>query len=214
MSDRHFTFYHAPDTRSSGILYLLEELGAPYDLELLSLERGDHKARAYLAINPMGKVPAIRHGATVITEQGAIALYLGDLFVEAGLSPQMGDSSRGSLLRWLFFYGSCFEPALIDRAFKREPGRASTMPYGTYDDTIAALTAQLAQGPWFLGDTFTVADCLWGSALEWTTAFGLLPKSPEIEAYLGRIAARPARARARALDAEFAERLKARVRGH
>jgi glutathione S-transferase len=208
MNDRQFTLYHAPNTRSSGILYLIEELGVPHELELLSLERGEHKAPDYLAVNPMGKVPAIRHGDTVVTEQGAIALYLGDLFADRGLAPQMGDGSRGSLLRWLFFYGSCFEPALVDRAFKREPGKASTMPYGTYDDTIAALTAQLAKGPWFLGDTFTVLDCLWGSALEWTTAFGLLSKSPEIEAYLARIDARPARARARVRDAECLALLK------
>jgi len=208
MNDRSFTLYHAPNTRSSGILYLIEELGVAHELELLSLERGEHKAPEYLAVNPMGKVPAIRHGETVVTEQGAIALYLGDLFAEVGLAPQMGDPLRGSLLRWLFFYGSCFEPALVDRAFKREPGRASTMPYGTYEDTVATLEAQLAKGPWFLGETFTVADCLWGSALEWTTAFGLLPKSPAIEAYLARIAARPARERARVRDAECAALLK------
>lgn len=206
MADRDFTLFHAPNTRSSGMLYLVEELGVPYQLHPLSFERGEHKAPAYLAINPMGKVPAIRHGDTVITEQGAIALYLGDLFPETGMAPQMGDPDRGALLRWLFFYGSCFEPAAVDRALQREPGKPSMMPYGTFDDMFATLTAQLARGPWLLGERFTVADGLWGSALIWTTLFGLVPKTPVIEAYVARIAARPALARSKAIDAGLVEK--------
>ena len=208
MTDRAFTFFHAPNTRSSGTLHLIEELGVPYDLHPLSFDRGDHKASAYLAVNPMGKVPAIRHGQTVVTEQGAVALYLGDLFPETGLAPQMGDPDRGTLLRWLFFYGSCFEPAVIDRALNREPGKPSMMAYGSFDDMFATLSARLARGPWFLGERFTVADALWGSALTWTTMFGLLPKTPDIDAYIARIAARPAAARAKAIDAELVEKLK------
>ncbi|TBW34746.1 glutathione S-transferase family protein [Siculibacillus lacustris] len=204
MSEADVTLFHATNTRSSGMVYLLEELGVPYRIHRLSFAKGEHKAPAYLAINPMGKVPAIRHGDTVVTEQGAIALYLGDLFPERGLAPQMGDRDRGELLRWLFFYGSCFEPALCDRALKREPGKPSMMPYGTFEDMIATLTGQLAKGPWLLGEHFTVADALWGSALTWTTAFGLLPAIPEVSAYVARIAERPALARAKAIDAEAA----------
>jgi len=209
MTDRDITLYHAPNTRSSGILYLIEELGVPYRLHPLSFEKLEHKAPAYLAVNPLGKVPALRHGDTIVTEQGAIALYLGDLFPETGQAPQMGDPLRGALLRWLFFYGSCFEPAVVDRALKREAGPASTMPYGTFEDMFAALTAQLAKGPWLLGERFTVADGLWGSALTWTTMFGLLPKTPEIDAYIARIAARPAMARSKAIDADLVEKRKA-----
>ena len=95
MSDRSFTFFHAPNTRSSCILRLIVEIGVPHHLHLLSLEKRDHKTPAYLAVNPLGKVPAIRHGDTVVTEQGAIALYLGDLFPETGMCPQMGDPLRG-----------------------------------------------------------------------------------------------------------------------
>ena len=209
MSDRDFVFYHAPNTRSSGMLYLMEEMGLSPEIRLLSLERGDHKKPDYLAVNPMGKVPAIVHGETVVTEQGAIALYLGDLFPETGLCPQMGDPLRGSLLRWLFFYGSCFEPALCDMMLKREPGSPSMMPYGTVEDTFAVVRAQLAKGPFILGDRFTVADAVWGSALGWMTMFGLIPREGVVAAYLDRGEARPALARTRARDAEFVERLKA-----
>ena len=99
MGDRDFTFHHCPDTRSSGTLYLVEELGVAPEIRLLSLERGEHKRPDYLAINPMGKVPAIVHAGTVITEQGAIALYLGDLFPETGMTPQIGDPLRGAMLQ-------------------------------------------------------------------------------------------------------------------
>ena len=208
MSDRSFTFFHAPNTRSSCILRLIVEMGVPHDLHLLSLERRDHKAPAYLAVNPLGKVPAIRHGDTVVTEQGAIALYLGDLFPETGLCPQMGDPLRGALLRWLFFYGDCIEPAVLQKAMKWPDPQASMAGYGSYDDVIAALTAQLAVGPWFLGERFTVADGLWGSALTWLTKFGLVPSTPEIGAYVARFAARPAAAEVAALEAGFIERLK------
>lgn len=208
--DRGFTFFHCPNTRSSGTLYLIEEMGLSPEIRLVSLERGEHKRADYLAINPMGKVPAIRHGETVVTEQGAITLYLGDLFPETGMSPQMGDPARGAMLRWLFFYGSCFEPALVDEALRREPGKASMMPYGTHADTVAAVTGQLARGPWFLGERFSVVDALWGSALAWTTAFGLVPREGVIAAYLERIEARPAWGRSKARDAGFVAELKGR----
>lgn len=209
MSDRDFTFFHAPNSRSSCMLYLIEELGVPHTLHPLSFAKGDHKAPEFLAVNPMGKVPAIRHGDTVVTEQGAIALYLGDLFPETGMCPEIGDPSRGSLLRWLFFYGSCVEPAILQKAMKWPDPPKSTAGYGSYDDTVETVVGQLAKGPWFLGERFTVADGLWGPALGWLTSFGLFPKTPEIAAYLARIESRPATARARAIDAELVETQKA-----
>ena len=103
---RRFTFFHAPNTRSTGVLTLLEELGCDYDLHVLNLKNGEQRKPEYLAINPMGKVPAIRHGDAVVTEQPAVYLYLADLFPEAGLAPAIGDALRGPYLRWLVFYGS------------------------------------------------------------------------------------------------------------
>ena len=203
-SSRRVTFFHAPNSRSAGTRILLEELGADYAVHALNLELGEQRDALYLAVNPMGKVPAIRHGEALITEQGAVFLYLAELYPEAGLAPPIGDPLRGPLLRWLFFYGSCFEPALIDKSMQREPASPSTSPYGDYDTMLATLTAQLRAGPWLLGERFSAADVLWGTALTWTTMFKLVPELPEISAYMARVNARPAVARARALDAELA----------
>jgi glutathione S-transferase len=198
------TLFHSPNTRSTGVLTLLEELGVHYDLHVLNTKRGEQRQAEYLAINPMGKVPAIRHGDAVVTEQGAVFLYLADLYPQAGLAPPIGDPLRGPFLRWLFFYGSSFEPALVDRAMKREPAPASTSPYGDWDTMLGTLTGQLAQGPYLLGERFSAADVLWGTALTWTTMFKLVPELPVLRAYIDRVGARPAVAAARRKDAELA----------
>ena len=202
--DRKVTLYHAPNTRSSGVLLLLEELGAPYELRVLNMKAGEQRQPAYLAVNPMGKVPALKHGDALITEQVAIFLYLADLFPEAGLAPPIGDPLRGPYLRWLLFYAACFEPAVIDRATKREPAALAMSPYGDYDTMLGTLVAQLGKGPYILGDRLSAADVLWGTALAWTTMFKLVPELPEIVGYIARLAARPAAARAKAKDAALA----------
>jgi len=202
--DRHVTLFHSPNTRSTGALILLEELGADYELHVLNMKTGEQRGAAYLAVNPMGKVPALRHGGALVTEQAAVFLYLADLYPEAGLAPAIGDPLRGPYLRWMTFYGSSFEPALVDRAMKREPAPPATSPYGDYDTMLKTLTDQLAAGPWLLGDRFSAADVLWGTALTWTTRFKLVPELPVITAYTTRVNARPAVARARARDAELA----------
>jgi len=198
------TFFHAPQSRSGGALALLEELGVDYDLHLLSLKAGEQRQPAYLAINPMGKVPAVRHGDALVTEQPAVFMYLADLYPEAGLAPAIGDPRRGPYLRWMVFYGSCFEPALIDRSLKREPAPLATSPYGTWDDVLKTLTDQLERGPYLLGDTFSAADVLWGTALNWMVMFKLVPELPVIRAYIDRVITRPAMQRAAAKDAEWA----------
>lgn len=198
------TLFHSPNTRSTGVLILLEELGAPYRLQVVNMKAGAQREPAYLAVNPMGKVPAVRHGEALVTEQVAIYIYLADLFPAAGLAPSLTDPLRGPYLRWLAFYGSCFEPALIDRAQKREAAPAAMSPYGDYDTMLKTLTDQLAPGPWLLGAKFTAADVLWGTALTWTTMFGLVPELPVIKAYIDRVNARPAVATVRARDAALA----------
>ena len=202
--DRHVTLYHSPNTRSTGVLSLLEELGADYDLQVLDMKAGEQRRAAYLAVNPMGKVPTLRHGDALVTEQVAVFLYLADLYAEAGLAPPIGDPLRGPYLRRMVYYGSCFEPALVDRAMKRDPAPSSTSPYGDYETMLATLTGQLAPGPWMLGERFSAADVLWGTALRWTTMFKLVPESPLFAEYIARVAARPAAVRARARDAELA----------
>ncbi|QJD99255.1 glutathione S-transferase family protein [Massilia forsythiae] len=202
--DRKPTLFHAPHSRSGAVRILLEELGADYDLHVLNLKQHETRAPGYLAVNPMGKVPAILHDGILVTEQPAVFIYLADLYPEAGLAPALDDPLRGAYLRWLVFYGASFEPALIDRALKREPAPPSLCPYGDYDTVLDTLTAQLRGGPWLLGERFSAADVLWGSALGWTTAFKLVPELPEIMAYVERVTSRPAAQRATAADAELA----------
>jgi len=198
------TFYHAPNSRSGGTLALLEELGVDYDLQLVNLKSGEQRMAAYRQINPMGKVPAIRHLDTLITEQPAVFLYLADLFPEKGLAPAVDDPLRGAYLRWLVFYGSSFEPAVVDRSAKREPVAPSTSPYGTWDDVYNTIANQLEKGPYLLGERFTAADILWGGALHWMTIFKLMPETPAIRAYIDRVVTRPALERAAAKDVEYA----------
>jgi glutathione S-transferase len=207
-ADPEVTLFHSPQTRSTGVLILLEELDAPYRLQSLDLRgRQEHRQPAFLAINPMGKVPAIRHGDAVVTEQVAIFIYLADLFPEAGLAPPIGDPLRGPYLRWMAFYGSCFEPAIVDRSLKREAAPIATSPYGDFDAVIATLLGQLAAGPYFLGERFTALDVLWGQGLGWILHFGLVPSSALLRDYVARIQARPAVVRALAKDAELASGL-------
>lgn len=200
-TQKKITLFHSPQTRSTGALLLLEELQAPYELHPLNMKAGEQRQAAFLAVNPMGKVPAVLHGDALITEQVAITIYLADLFPEAGITPSLQDSLRGPYLRWLAFYGSCFEPAIIDKAMKREPAPQGSSPYGDYDTTIKALTDQLARGPWLLGEKFTAADVLWGTALTWITAFGLIEATPVVKAYTDRWNARPSVKKVADIDA-------------
>ena len=155
------TLYHSPNTRSSGALMLLEELGAPYALQVLDMKAGENRQPAYLAVNPMGKVPAHPRDGALVTEQVAVFLYLADRFPAAGLAPPIGDTQRGPYLRWMAFYAGCFEPAVVDRAAAApggRPGDESLMAATTR--VMETLRAQLAPGPWLLGERFTAADML------------------------------------------------------
>jgi glutathione S-transferase len=202
-TDRKIIFYHSPQSRSAGTLFLLEELGADYELRTLDLKKNEQRGSDYLAVNPMGKVPAIVHNGALVTEQGAVYAYLADLHADAGITPAIGDPLRGPYLRWLFFYGSSYEPALIDRSMKREPAPPSTSPYGDYDTMLKTLWDQLGNGPYLLGDRFTAADVLWGTALRWTTMFKLVPETPAVKAYIERVTSRPAALRAAKIDEEI-----------
>ncbi|HEX5693553.1 MAG TPA: glutathione S-transferase [Arenimonas sp.] len=201
MTTPALTLYHNPKSRSAGTRVLLEALGVDYRVELLDFASGQTRTPAFLALNPLGKLPTLVHGEAVITEQVAITIYLADRFPEAGLAPAFDHPLRGPYLRWLAFYAGCFEPAVVDHAFKREPVDPVTSPYRDYDTVIDALVSQLACADYLLGDTLTAADLLWGNALMWTTEFGIVPKHPVILAYMQRIGEHPAVARARELDA-------------
>ncbi len=198
------TLYHASPSRSSIALWMLEELGEPYDIHLLSLTKGENREPAYLAINPMGKVPAIRHGDTIITEAAAICTYLADEFPAAKLNVPIGSPQRGVYLKWLFFGPSCIEPAVTDRAAPRkEEARRGMLGYGDFDTTMNTVAAAVAQGPWLLGEQFTAADVIIGAHIRYGMMFKMIPERPEFTAYAGRIAARPAAQRAEAKDKEL-----------
>jgi glutathione S-transferase len=205
MTTPEVTLHHSPNTRSTGALVLMEELGVPYRLHVLNMKAGEQRQPAYLAINPMGKVPALTHGDALVTEQVAVFLYLADLFPQAGLAPAIGDPLRGPYLRWMAFYGSSFEPALIDKSRKLEAASPGMLPYGDYDTMLKTLTDQLDKGPYLLGERFSATDVLWGTAVRWTMMFGLVPELPVLKAYAERVNNRPAALRARAKDAELAK---------
>jgi glutathione S-transferase len=201
----NLTLYHASPSRSSIARWMLEEIGEPYDLHVLSLAKGEQSAPAYLAVNPMGKVPALKHGDGVITEAAAICTYLADEFPQARLNVPVGDPRRGAYLRWLFFAPSCIEPAITDRAFPRkEEPRRGMLGYGDFDTVMAVVAEAVEPGPYLMGEQFTAADVVLGSTLRWGMMFGILPKRPEFVAYVGRLEQRPALKRAIALDQELA----------
>jgi glutathione S-transferase len=199
------TLYHAAPSRSSIVHWMLEELGEPYDIHLVSFKKGENLKPEYLAVNPMGKVPALRHGDVVITEAAAICTYLADEFPKAKLSVPVGDPRRGIYLKWLFFGPSCFEPAITERAFPRkEPPARSTLGFGDFDTVMDVLAKAAGQAkPYLMGEQFTAADVVIGSGLRWGIMFKLVPERPEFTAYVARLADRPALRRATAKDAEL-----------
>lgn len=211
LTSRKITLFHAPNSRSTGVLTLLEELGAPYDLKILNLKAGEQRQPPYLAVNPLGKVPAILDGDALITEQVAIFIHLADRFPEAGLAPALDDPQRGPYLRWMVYYAACFEPALIDKHLGHEPETPMMSTYGSYDAMLDALEAQLARGPNLIGDRLSAADILWGNALTWTMMFGLVPKRPLFVELSRRISERPAAKRVDERDERLAAEHEAAV---
>ena len=199
------TLYHAAPSRSSVTLWMLEELGHPYDLKLINLQAGENLKPDYLAINPMGKVPALKHGDTIITELAAICTYLADEFPDAKLNVPVGTPRRGVYLKWLFFGPGCLEPAVIDRAAPRKEGaRRAMLGYGDFDTTMNVIAKAVEKGPWLMGGQFTAADVVIGANIRWGMTFKMIPERKEFIDYAARIAARPAAQRAEAKDKELA----------
>lgn len=196
--------FHNPHSRACMTRALLEELGAEYESCVLDFRSNEQLSPDYLAINPMGKVPAIRHDGVVVTETVAIFIYLADLYRNAGLAPALDDPDRGTYLRWLVFYAACFEPAIGDKAQKREPAPRSQSPYADYTTTVNAITDAMTPGPWLLGERFSAADVLWGYALRWVTGFGMVEATPVIADYIQRVMSRPGMQRAVKADEELA----------
>lgn len=194
------TLYHNPQSRSTTVHYMLHELGEPFEIVHVNLKAGEHKTPEFLKINPMGKVPVLRDGEVIVTETPAILAYLADKYPKAGLAPAVDSPERGSYLRWLFFYGSCFEPACVDFFMKRETP-ASTAGWGRPEDVFDTVSAGLRPGPWLLGERFSAADVMLGSGLAYMLGFKVLPDRTEYVDYVARLEARPARKASKAADA-------------
>lgn len=204
-------FYTHPMSRGRVVRWMLEELGQPYRTEVLGYGTS-MKDPAYLAINPMGKVPAIVHGDTVVTEGAAICAYLADAFPEAGLAPPAGDSRRGPYYRWMFFSAGPLEAALTNRAmgFEVPAERRRMMGYGSVEDAVNTMEYGVSQSEYIAGDRFTAADVYVGSHIGWGMMFGTLEKRPAFESYWNRISNRPAAIRAREIDDALAAEEQAR----
>jgi glutathione S-transferase len=201
-------FYTHPMSRGRIARWMLEEIGQPYRTEVLEFG-ASMKAPDYLKLNPMGKVPAIRHGEAIVTEGGAICAYLADAFPQAGLAPPSGDPSRASYYRWMFFAAGPIEAATTNKAlgFQLPEGRGRMAGYGSYEDVMSTLERAVSQSDYIAGDKFTAADVYFGAQIGAGMQFGMIEKRPAFEQYWARISGRPAAKRAREIDdALIAER--------
>ncbi len=194
-------FYTHPQSRGRIVRWMLEEIGQPYRTELLDYGT-TMKAPAYLALNPMGKVPAIRHGDTVVTEAGAICAYLADAFPEARLAPPPGDRLRGPYYRWLFFVAGPLEAAWTNNAmgFAVPQERERMMGYGRLEHVVKALEEAVSRAEYLVGGSFTAADVYVGSGIGFGMLFGAIEKRPAFEQYWRRLSTRPAALRAKEID--------------
>lgn len=200
--------YTNPMSRGRIARWMLEEVGQPYKTEVLDYA-STMKAPAYLAINPMGKVPGLRHGNAVVTETAAICAYLADAFPQAALAPPSGSKMRAPYYRWLFFTAGPVEAALTNKAlgFEVPPDRERMMGYGNIAQTLDTLEAAVSRD-YLVGDSLTAADLYVGSHIGFGMMFGTLEKRPAFEKYWQRVSSRPACVRAKELDDAQAAELK------
>lgn len=204
-------FYTNPMSRGRIVRWMLEEVGRPYRTEVLDYGT-TMKSADYLAINPMGKVPAITHRGVTVTECAAICAWLADAFPEAKLAPAVDDPKRGLYYRWMFFAAGPVEAAVTAKSLGllAPSDKSATVGYGSFDQTVDALEYAVEQGgPWLLGDQFTAADVYVGSQVAWGLMFKTLPERPAFQAYAGRLMSRPAAVRAREIDDALIAEMKA-----
>jgi glutathione S-transferase len=194
-------FFTNPRSRGRIVRWMLEEVGQPYRTEVLQYST-TMKEPAYLAINPMGKVPALRHGAAVVTEAAAICAYLADAFPQARLAPPPGDRLRAPYYRWMFFAAGPVEAAVTNKTFgfNVPPERQGSVGYGTFERVMDVLEQAVSQTNYLLGDAFTAADVYLGSQIGFGLMFNTIDKRPAFQSYWTRITSRPAYKRARELD--------------
>ena len=196
--------YHHPFSRAANTIWVLEELELPYELRYVDLMAGAQKAPEILALNPMGKLPILVDGDVVVTESAAIALYLADRYAYGRLAPRVDDPKRGTYLRWSLFAPSVIEPGAMAKvsgwAFKE--GQAG---WGSFDAMLTAMERAVSDGPYLLGEQFSMADAVFGGTLRYMLSFKLIEPRPAFTAYAERLAARPALKRAEARNAAIVE---------
>ncbi len=196
--------HHHPWSRAAGVVWMLEELGEPYELRYVDMMAGEHRKDAHASRNRMKKLPVIEDGEVVVSETAAIGVYLADKYALGRLSPALDDADRGAFLRWCFFSPSVLEPGAMAHASKWDykPGQAG---FGRYEDVIETIDDALGEGPWLLGERFTMADCILGGTIRWFIQFGMIEKTDAIVAYAERLGGREANQRAAAINAKVTE---------
>lgn len=198
--------YHHPFSRASGVVWMLEEIGVPYELKHVDLMSGAHKQPEILALNPMGKLPILTDGDAVVTEAAAIGLYLADAHSYGKLAPKVDDPARGTYLRWSLFSPSVIEPGCMAKlgGWDFKEGSAG---WGGYDTMLSAMEAAIGGGDYILGEKFSMADVIFGGTLRFMLAFKMIDVRPAFTAYSERLAARPALQRAEARNGAIREEL-------
>ncbi len=198
------TLYHHPYTRAANVIWMLEEVGVPYELSFVDIMKGAQKDAAIVAKNAMGKVPILEDGDVVVTEAAAVALYLADRYALGKLAPPPDDPKRGPYLRWSFFAPSVIEPGMVAKSSGAQ-FKPSQVGWGTYDSMIATMESAIAGRSYLLGDSFSMADVVFGGTIRYMLRFKLLDATPAFTSYAERLAARPAAQRADAKNAQIAK---------
>jgi glutathione S-transferase len=197
------TLYHHPFSRAANVVWMLEEVGAPYELRFVDIMKGAHKAPEIVALNPMGKLPILTDGDAVVTESAAIGLYLADRYAYGKLSPKVDDPKRGTYLRWSLFAPSVVEPGALAKgqgwSFKE-----SQAGWGGYETMLTAMEKAVSGRDFLLGDTFSMADIIFGGTIRFMLMFKMIEPRPAFTAYSERLAARPALQRTEQTNAKIA----------
>lgn len=187
--------YHHPFSRAANVVWMLEELGQPYELKFVDIMKGGQKAPDVVKLNPMGKLPLLTDGDQVVTESNAIGMYLADRYSYGKLAPKVEDPKRGTYLRW-----SCFAPSVIEPGLSAKQGnwecKPSQVGWGTHAEMLTAIESALEGRQFLLGDEFSMADCIFGGTVRFMLMFKALEERPSFKAYADRLAARPAAKRA------------------
>jgi glutathione S-transferase len=196
--------YHHPFSRAAGVVWMLEEVGVPYELRFVDIMKGAHKAAELVTLNPMGKLPILVDGDAVVTESAAIGLYLADRYALGRLAPAPDDAARATYLRWSLFAPSVIEPGSMAKAANWE-FKPSQAGWGDHASMLRAMESAVTGREFLLGDHFSMADVIFGGTLRYMLRFNMLEARPAFVAYSDRLAARPALQRADARNVAVAK---------